>query len=72
MSLTGIYGTVTLRAHGGHLLLEREEKKRYERKLLDLMSCVKDERGFGFYQCPSCKRRWRSGFTYQQAPNERR
>ena len=77
----------------------RDERKRFERRLLDLMASVKDERGhprsaacdaaelaaellaelsleaaliwlverFGYYQCPACKRRWRSGFSYEQA-----
>ncbi|PHJ14953.1 hypothetical protein CSUI_011235 [Cystoisospora suis] len=49
-----------------HLRLEREVRKRFERKLLELMQYVKQERKFGYYQCKGCSARWRSGFTYDE------
>ncbi|EPT25592.1 hypothetical protein TGME49_216840 [Toxoplasma gondii ME49] len=49
-----------------HLRIERETRKRFERKLLDLMQFVRGERKFGFYQCRACGARWRSGFTYEE------
>lgn len=49
-----------------HLRLERDVRKRFERRLLELMRHVKEERKFGFYQCKGCSARWRSGFTYDE------
>lgn len=49
-----------------HLRLERETRKRIERRLLDFMQHVRDERKFGFFACRSCGSRWRSGFTYDE------
>lgn len=44
----------------------REQRKKYERKLLEFMKWVEKERGFGYYQCEACGCRWKSGFSYEE------
>eukprot|EP00397_Hematodinium_sp_SG-2012_P007896 GEMP01007947.1.p1 GENE.GEMP01007947.1~~GEMP01007947.1.p1 ORF type:complete len:949 (+),score=152.74 GEMP01007947.1:23-2848(+) len=50
--------------------LEKEEKKRWERKMIEYMERVKKERAFGYYYCKPCKSRWKSGFTYEAIGQE--
>jgi len=52
------------------VILDKEEKKRWERKMIDFMEKVKKERAFGHYYCKPCKSRWRSGFTYEAIGQE--
>jgi len=57
---------VTNALNGSQLRIGREQRKKFERKLLEFMEWVKKERGFGFYRCDSCGSRWRSGFSYEE------
>jgi len=57
---------VTSALNASQLSVGREEKKQYERKLLEFMEWVKTERGFGFYKCANCGSRWKSGFAYEE------
>jgi len=50
--------------------LDKEEKKRWERKKIDFMAFVKKERAFGYYWCKACNSRWKSGFTYEAIGQE--
>merc|ERR1712194_218835 len=52
--------------NASQLRVGREQRKKYERKLLEFMEWVKKERGFGMYQCDSCGARWKSGFSYEE------
>lgn len=57
---------MTTAISGSQLRVGREQRKKFERKLVEFMEWVKKERGFGFYQCESCGSRWRSGFSYEE------
>mmetsp|Transcript_43094 Transcript_43094/g.78351 ORF Transcript_43094/g.78351 Transcript_43094/m.78351 type:complete len:1437 (+) Transcript_43094:93-4403(+) len=52
--------------NGSQLRVGREQRKKYERKLVEFMEWVKKERGFGYYQCEQCGSRWKSGFSYEE------
>mmetsp|Transcript_11841 Transcript_11841/g.22932 ORF Transcript_11841/g.22932 Transcript_11841/m.22932 type:complete len:887 (+) Transcript_11841:135-2795(+) len=52
--------------NASQLRVGREQRKKFERKLLEFMEWVKKERGFGFYRCDSCGSRWKSGFSYEE------
>jgi len=52
--------------NASQLRIGREQRKKFERKLLEFMEWVKKERGFGFYRCDSCGARWKSGFSYEE------
>jgi len=52
--------------NASQLRIGREQRKKFERKLLEFMEWVKKERGFGFYRCDSCGSRWKSGFSYEE------
>eukprot|EP00927_Polykrikos_kofoidii_P025828 TRINITY_DN2313_c0_g1_i1.p1 TRINITY_DN2313_c0_g1~~TRINITY_DN2313_c0_g1_i1.p1 ORF type:complete len:1622 (+),score=294.01 TRINITY_DN2313_c0_g1_i1:382-4866(+) len=51
--------------NASQLRIGREQRKKYERKLIEFMEWVKKERGFGFYRC-DCGARWKSGFSYEE------
>mmetsp|Transcript_12892 Transcript_12892/g.40505 ORF Transcript_12892/g.40505 Transcript_12892/m.40505 type:complete len:963 (+) Transcript_12892:176-3064(+) len=52
--------------NASQLRIGREQRKKFERKLLEFMEWVKKERGFGFYRCDACGSRWKSGFSYEE------
>lgn len=52
--------------NASQLRVGREQRKKYERKLIEFMEWVKKERGFGLYQCDACGSRWKSGFSYEE------
>jgi len=52
--------------NASQLRIGREQRKKFERKLLEFMEWVKKERGFGYYKCDSCGSRWKSGFSYEE------
>lgn len=52
--------------NASQLRVGREQRKKYERKLIEFMEWVKKERGFGHYQCAACGGRWKSGFSYEE------
>mmetsp|Transcript_43893 Transcript_43893/g.125130 ORF Transcript_43893/g.125130 Transcript_43893/m.125130 type:complete len:921 (+) Transcript_43893:142-2904(+) len=52
--------------NASQLRVGREQRKKFERKLLEFMEWVKKERGFGYYRCEACGSRWKSGFSYEE------
>lgn len=52
--------------NASQLRIGREQRKKFERKLLEFMEWVKKERGFGYYRCDACGSRWKSGFSYEE------